>query len=74
MRFVSDRNIELVSTIKNVITVENYCKWYSLYFINENGEVKNLTMYFLKLNKSHSAIMHGNQHQSLNLPIRIIYH
>ena len=42
MRFVSDRNIELVSTIKNVITVENYCKWYSLYFINENGEVKKL--------------------------------
>lgn len=40
MKFISERNIELVSTIKNVITVENYCKWYRLYFINENGEVK----------------------------------
>jgi hypothetical protein len=30
---------ELVSHVNNVITCENYCKWYSLYFISECDEV-----------------------------------
>ena len=33
----------LVSRVKNVITCENYCKWYSLYFINDKDEVCELS-------------------------------
>lgn len=32
-------NHVLVSNVKNVITCENYCKWYHLYYIDDNGTV-----------------------------------
>lgn len=35
-------NHTLVSNVKNVITCENYCKWYHLYYIDDNGIVSTL--------------------------------
>ena len=40
--YFSERDEELVSEIPNVITVENYCKWYNLYYITDDGKVKEL--------------------------------
>lgn len=37
--YKSDRNNDLVSHIPGVITCENYCKWYNLYYIDNNGIV-----------------------------------
>lgn len=40
--YKSDRGIVLVSKVPGVITVEDYCKWYDLYIIDENGIVDSI--------------------------------
>lgn len=44
--FVSDRDIPLVSWVNGVITCENWCKHYSLFYITEDNKVMTLTDMF----------------------------
>lgn len=40
--YKSERDIELISHVPGVITCENYCKWYSLYYVDKDGNVNKL--------------------------------
>ena len=41
--YKSERDINLVSRVPGVITCEDYCKWYNLYYIDYDGTVYKLT-------------------------------
>lgn len=41
--YKSERDLELISHVTDVITCENYCKWYSLYYIQSDGTVSILS-------------------------------
>ena len=42
LEFKSERDIDLVSNLPETLTVEDYNKWYNLYFITKDCEVKKL--------------------------------
>lgn len=63
--YKSDRNNNLVSHIPGMITCENYCKWYDLYYIDNNGTVYMVSELYDDFNDDVAYVDHSWEPKSL---------